>query len=339
MASLATGTSHARHVGRGFAPIDRDAVTAAGLGVFLVMSVGLTDGGYYGRASSALTVACASAAALGAIHGGRPSRGGLLALAVLGALAAWTALSVTWAAPGALVEGEARRAILYTSALAALLLVVGRPGRRALLLGLVGSITLLGVVAISMRAASGAVVDRFYGTLLEEPVGYPNALGALAALGIVIAVGLALSDRAGSALRGSAALLVLVLGLTGSRGAALALGTGLCALVALGPSAARLHTTLRALVPLLVGGAAWAAVVASNAADGLLVVLAVGTWVSGALVPDPAKAPRRQSLVAVGCLALVALVAGAGLRPVATTSSFRTTYWRVALAPLSVNLV
>ncbi len=34
-----------------------------------------------------------------------------------------------------------------------------------------------------MRVSSGVPVDPYYGSLLAEPVGYPNAMGVLAAIG------------------------------------------------------------------------------------------------------------------------------------------------------------
>ncbi|MCZ7588496.1 MAG: O-antigen ligase family protein [Gaiella sp.] len=226
---------------------------------------------------------------------------------------------------------EARRSVLYVCALAALLLVPDHARRRALLLGLAGGISVLAAVAIGMRAASGAVVDRFYGTLLEEPVGYPNALGVLAALGVVIGVGLERPGVAGRVLRGSAALLVLVLGLSGSRGGAFALAAGLAVLVALVPGGARPGTLLRALTALLLGGAAWAVAVWTDAGGTWLVLIATGTWASAALVADRARAPARVALAAVGLTALVAATTLAVLQPVDTTSSLRTAYWRAAL--------
>jgi peptidoglycan/LPS O-acetylase OafA/YrhL len=49
---------------------DPRALAAAGLGAFLVLAVGFTDGGYYGRAATTLTLAFAAVAALGLLHGG-----------------------------------------------------------------------------------------------------------------------------------------------------------------------------------------------------------------------------------------------------------------------------
>ena len=237
-------------------------MAAAGLGAFLVLAVGLTDGGYYGRAATALTLAFAAVAALGVLHGAprRLSRAGLTVVAALVLLVGWVALSSAWAVPGALGRGRG-------PARGGLRVRAGRGAahdRRALAV----SRSCLGYSAGSRCSASwrsrcarrpARSVDRFYGTLLEEPVGYPNALGVLAALGITLASG---SQAAGwlrdRVLGGSAALLVLVLGLSGSRGAALALGVGLCLLVALRAPGTRVAAALRAVGALVVGGAAWA---------------------------------------------------------------------------------
>jgi hypothetical protein len=142
MTGLATEASYAPRVERRALRLDRRAAAAAGLGASLVLSVGLTDGGYYGHASTALALALAAVAALGAIHDGGLTRSGVASLGVLGAFVAWTAVSSTWAIPGALVEGEVRRAILYTSTLGALLLVIDARRRQPLLLGLLGGISL-----------------------------------------------------------------------------------------------------------------------------------------------------------------------------------------------------
>lgn len=331
MTGFATHVLSARRIGRRAVQLDRRSVSACALGAFLVLSVGPSDGGYYGRATGTLTLAFLAIAALAVIHGGRFSRGGAATLCVLAALAAWTALSSSWAVSGSLVEGEVRRTLLYASALTAVLVGVDERRRSALLLGVLGGISSIAGIAISMRATSGDAVDRFYGTLLEEPVGYPNALGVLAALGIVLGLGLAHTGAAGRVLRGSVAPLVLVLGLTGSRGAALALAVGLCALVALLPPGSRWATASRAAAVLVVGGGAWAAAVWTDAGGAWLVAVAVGAWAGAALLADPVRCPARPLLAAVACGAVIAGAALAAFQPLDTTSSFRTAYWRVAL--------
>ena len=308
--------------------------SAAGLGAFLVLAVGFTDGGYQGRAATALTLAFAAVAALGALHGGaaRVSRAGLAVLAALVLLAGWIAASSAWAVPGALVEGEVRRAVVYACALGAVLLAIDASRREPLLLGVVGGISVLAAVAIAMRASSDGVVDRFYGTLLHEPVGYPNALGVLAAIGVTLAVGLVHGrGTRRRTLGGSAALLVLVLGLSGSRGAALSLGIGVALLVVLRASGTRLATVLDAVTALTVGGTTWAVAARLDPGGPGLVGLALGAALAGALVHVPERLATRRALVPLGVAVAVAVVAIAVLRPIATTSSFRSAYWTAAL--------
>lgn len=329
-AARSTGTAGRTAVVARLAILDRQSAAAAGLGACLVLSVGLSDGGYYGRVSTALTGAFAAIAALGAIHGIRPTRAGMATLVVLLSLVGWTALSSTWAVPGSLVDQDVRRTLVYACALAAVLFVVDARRREALMLGLLGGISLLGILALGMRVASGEVRDRFYGTLLEEPVGYPNALGVLAAFGIVLATGLARPGLPDRALRSAATLLVLVLGMSGSRGAALALVVGLCVLVALSPAGERLEASFRVLTTCFVGSAAWAVAVWANAGGVGLAVIGLGSLVAGALVPVPRGVPRRM-LPALAAGLLVAVVGIAALQPISTTSSFRTAYWSAAL--------
>ena len=251
------------------------------------------------------------------------------------ALTGWVALSSAWAVPGALVEGEVRRAVVYACALAALLLTVDGPRREPLLLGLLGGISLLGAVAIVLRASSGEVVDRFYGTLLEEPVGYPNAMGALAALGITLAVGLARGGGGSGIGRsaGSATLLVLVLGLSGSRGARRSRsGVGLCVLVALRAPGTRVAAALagghrprrRRRSVGRRGPARRRRSRASRARRGGGARRAGSSGCRSGWRRDV-----RWSLLAASASIAVGRIAVA--QPIATTSSFRSAYWAAAL--------
>ena len=238
-----SAATRAPDVPRSLAAIRIHDVAAAGLAAVLVLSVGLTDGGYYGHAYTALTVLLGAGSLL-AVLGGvtrRPSRVAMATLVLLGLLTAWMGLSALWAVPGAGVELEARRSVLYLVALASVMVIVDARRRRAFVTGLLAAVVFVALVAIVMRAASGTPEDRFYGSLLEEPVGYPNALGVLVAIGAVLALGLG-ARRGGStarSARATAPFLVFVLGLTGSRGAGLALGVGIALLLALAPGPAR----------------------------------------------------------------------------------------------------
>ena len=151
-------------------------------------------------------------------------------LGLLGAFAAWTWLSVAWSNDVGASALDAERVLLYLSAVAAFLLL-DRSQVTRFLFGLLAAVSLVGVWALSLRAFGGpgsydvASVSADATRRLAAPVGYSNALGLLAAIGIVLALGLAVRLR-----RPSAAAPVFVLAptlyFTYSRGAWLALAAG-----------------------------------------------------------------------------------------------------------------
>ena len=307
---------------------------AAVLAAIYVLSVGLTDGGYYGRAYTELTTLLVAAALFALLGGLRPrlSRAGAATLAAMALLTAWIAASSGWAHDGAAVGLEIRRSVLYLAALVAALVVMA--GRRQLpfLAGLLGAILLVGGIAIGMRVVSGAPVDRLYGTLLEEPVGYPNALGVLVAMGVVLAIGVA-STLGGTPARvagGVAPFLVFVLGLSGSRGGALALVLGLAALTFLAPSQSRRAIVSVTAWALAIGGAAWAFVQWHELGGATLLALSTATLAAGWLTTRRLLGTRAVLLLAT--VALVGTVVLLALRPPAAATSYRSDYWRAALA-------
>jgi O-antigen ligase/polysaccharide polymerase Wzy-like membrane protein len=310
-------------------------MAAAGLAAVLVLSVGLTDGGYYGHAYTALTVLLCAGSLL-AVLGGvtrRPSRAAIATLAVLGFLTAWIGLSALWAVPGAGIELEARRSVLYLVALGSVLVTVDARRRRAFLAGLLAALTLLGVVAVAIRAASGAPADRFYGRLLEEPVGYPNALGVLVAIGCVLALGLGArrDDPAARPARATAPFLVFVLGLTGSRGAALACGVGIALLVVLATGTARRSIASGVVAALAIAGAAWAVVQWRGAEGAALAAVALATLVGGWALASRSWVLSRRRLAVIACILLGGSLVVVALRPPTSSSSYRVAYWRAAM--------
>jgi O-antigen ligase len=336
-----TATTPAQAISRSLDSLGVHDLAAAALAALLVLSVGLTDGGYYGHAYTALTVLLCAGSLL-AVLGGvarRPSRAASSTLALLGFLTAWSALSAVWAVPGANVELEARRSVLYLVAFASVVVTVDARRRRPFLVGLLAAIVVVGVVAVALRAASGAPADRFYGSLLEEPVGYPNALGVLLAIGAVLALGLgALSDdRAARPVRATVPFLVFAVGLTGSRGAALACGLGVGLLLVLAPGARRRSIASGLVVALAVGGSAWAVVQWRGAEGVALAVVALVTLVGGWALANRWSAPSRRRLAVVACVLLGGALAMVALRPPALSSSYRTAYWRAAMAETAAH--
>ena len=216
-----------------------DAVPAL-LTAALIVVLGFDEGGYAPASwvwGAALLVVVAVALARA-----RPSRPSLLELAFLGGLAGllvWTLVSVSWSLDptGSILEGQ--RLLLYLATVAALVLVAGPGSREAILLGTlagIASICLAGIVDVLVGAdpVGALTVDPGSEDRLSEPVGYANALALLAAMGMLLAFGLAL--RAPRALRiaylAALPFFAVTLYLTYSRGGWLALGLGLLAMLA-----------------------------------------------------------------------------------------------------------
>ena len=167
----------------------------------------------------------------------RPGRLGLAFLGFVAAFTAWTWLSVAWSddVSQSVLEGE--RLLVYLAATAAFL-AFEREHVARLLAGLLAVITAACAWALCVRAFGGsgsydvASVSADAMHRLSAPLGYSNGLGLFAAIGVVLALGLAVRLR-----RPLVATPLLVLGptlyFTYSRGAWLALAVGAVAWVAL----------------------------------------------------------------------------------------------------------
>jgi O-antigen ligase len=217
---------------------------ASGLGpvllpLALVAGLAIDNGGFdataWGWSTLLPLVVVGAALVLGRVR--RPDGLALAFLVLLGALTAWTWLSVGWSDDVTASVLDAERLLVFLAAVAAFLLL-DQGQVKGFLAGLVVAVTLVGVWALYLRAFGGpgsydvASVSADATRRLAAPIGYSNALGLLAAIGIVVALGLATRMRWPLA---AAPVLVLVptLFLTYSRGAWLALGAGGIAAVAL----------------------------------------------------------------------------------------------------------
>jgi hypothetical protein len=171
------------------------------------------------------------------------------------AFCALTLLSALWAGSAGLAVQAGERALVYATAVAGSLLVLRRRRIELWVGGLV-----VGALGVSFYAlATRLLPDRFgafnadAGYRLFVPIGYWNGLGAFAALGALLAVGLAISGRS-TALRvvAGTALVVLLptLYYTFSRGAWAALLLGTVVMVAYSPARLRLLAGLAVLMPL-----------------------------------------------------------------------------------------
>ena len=220
----------------------------------LVVLLAFREGGY-DEASVwwAATVALLAAAGLAFLYRPVvPTRLELVAVLALAALAGWAALSALWSPDPDASLLEAQRTFLYVAALAAALVVRG-----ALLAGTLAGIGIVCAYALGERLLNGppSPPDPFEGTLLHEPLGYANALGGLAAIGLAAGVAFLLDARLRPVGLAAVALFLPTLALTGSRGGWVAALAG-CAV------ALALRTGRRRLGAVAAGVAALALVVA-----------------------------------------------------------------------------
>ena len=203
------------------------------------------------------------ATAAGLLHGGRT-------LGLFGILALLTALSIAWSLDPNSSWLEANRTFAYLAAFAGTLAVVRlAPGRWSAILGGVGlACVLVCAYALATKVFPGWLAADEQAARVRAPFGYWNAVGLMAALGVLPLLWLA-SRRSGHAAVNALAypglgLLLVCLMLSYSRGSLLALAVGAGAWFALVP------LRLRGAAALLLPAATTAAVVAwAFAQDGL----------------------------------------------------------------------
>ena len=158
-------------------------------------------------------------------------------LAGLIGLAIWTLASTAWSPGADQPVLAAELTLVYLAGTGAVLLALSRERVQTLLLGVTGGITAVGLYALETRLIEGrmgSATDVLSGSRLVEPIGYANALGSLAAIGLVLALVFALvgANRPIRALSAAALVpLAVVLYLTLSRGSYLALAVGLIVFV------------------------------------------------------------------------------------------------------------
>jgi O-antigen ligase len=223
------------------------AVTSIGV-VVAVAALSAAQAAYFPSAWNwgALALAWAAGLALAFAPRVALSRAELALLGLLGALAAWIALSLAWSPTTPATVDEVQRALLYVTGAAAFMLLARRDAVALLLGGLLVALTGICAYALATRLFPRELsADVFGGYRLSTPVGYWNGLGLLAAFGTLLALGLAASERRlGERALAAAALPVLVCTLyfTFSRGAWVALAAGCVVAIALDPRRLRLVT-------------------------------------------------------------------------------------------------
>jgi O-Antigen ligase len=263
------------------------------------------------------------------------SAAGRVALGGLFLLTAWTALSLIWAPLGARAQDDLQRLLLYLGFFTAALALLRGPGVRRWLEPAVALGTLVVVgYGLSERLLPGLIeLDRSRSAAgrLEQPLSYWNALGMVAALGLVLSVRIAGDPRRPRAVRASAAAAGVPLGLgvylSFSRAALAAVAVGVLVLLALAPQG---RPQLRGAIA-IIGAATAAALVASrlptvqsldvgergDSSEGLLMLaaLAVLAVVGAALAVrrprrriaiPPLPVSRRRAVLLVTVIALLA---------------------------------
>jgi hypothetical protein len=208
---------------------------------------------------------------------------------------------------------------VYAAAVLALVGIARRgTGRHLLVLTHVAT-TAVVIYALVRYLTETRTVDTFEGTLLAQPLGYANALGALAAVGLVLGVGLAaetLAPLGRVVAAGTAPVCATALALTSSRGAVVAVVVGLVATFACADDAA----------PFL--GAAL--IVAPGSA--LAAIAAAASRLNDASAEPYAHAGWFVGGAAVAC-AIATAFAATRVRPVAHSR------WRVSRRALAAALV
>jgi hypothetical protein len=314
------------------------SLLTASLLAIAVVAVALADGGYGGVALGIVTLAVWLVVAGVALFGRPELRlpgGFLVAAALLLGLTALAAFSLGWSPdPGAGFTGVVRLA-LYSGffVLCGLLL---RPGAGSAALTGIGA----GLVAVSAIAVASRLIGLGPGDTdlvaeippaggrLSFPLGYWNALGAVAAMAVPVLVwlGSAAPARRSTALSLAGFVPVLLAAfLTSSRGALVAAALGAVIAIAASPERPRAAATavvgVVAALPAIVAAALAPGIVDSPWAgfggSELVVCSAFAIGVAAALAFGPAALERAQSVRIPGLdlkrVVLVGVVLVAGL--------------------------
>jgi hypothetical protein len=329
-----------------------EAPAALALGCVPIVALGFADGGFFPRPWGWAALGLAGIAVVVALlhPDSRISRRALILLGLLAALGAWIVASLGWTRSLGLSVQELQRLLVYVSGVGAAALLVRVRSARALVFGVfIGTGTLVVWGLVSYVVTRERTTDVFQGAYLHRPLGYANAMGILAVIAIVLALGIATdaSSRLARASGGIALVpLAFALALTGSRAAwgALVVGAGIA--LAMSPSRAR---ALGSWAPLLVVPSATTALVvathatnseimgdrADSLGDRLLVALVVLTAL--AVIPaiiasrEPTRGPGRgapgRRWIAMAALAVVVAGIAAGAPDLAID---RSAFWSVA---------
>ncbi|MBJ7328856.1 MAG: acyltransferase [Solirubrobacteraceae bacterium] len=322
------------------------------------------SGGYYDTSRIAAAIVVWATVAFVALAGTRPwprAAAGRVAIGTFAGLMAWTALSIDWAPVSEQAVDDAQRALLYLGVLILAAATLAGRARRAVLPAFAAGAALVIGYGLAGRLVPWLVdVTQTVSSAgrLEQPLTYWNAMGALAAMGLVACVALAGEPDRRTWLRAvalaAAPALALGVWLSFSRGGLLAgiVGLGAAALLAPGGAAARaaLLSVVLAAPPCLLASAlggvraaegstghrSWqGAVVLAVLVGSAAVAVAARGWITeGDARPAPRIRARHPVTVAILASAVVfaalALVVGVERGPGVGTPKTGATADRLA---------
>ena len=262
-------------------------------------ALAFASGGFFDRSRTVAGIAAWGLVALLAMTGAPlpRSRAAWAAVAGVGGLAAWAAISLSWAPLSEPGRDDVGRLILYTGALLASAMA-WREARDVRLVEpvLAGGALVVSLYGLSDRLLPGLIDLEESATAagrLEQPLTYWNGMGVLAAVGLTLAIRVAGTATRPPALRAAAAAAAAPFGMTAyltfSRGAVAAVAVGVVVLLAVCPT----HSQARAVL-VAVPAALVAALVAST-------LPAVETL--------EGSSAEQQGLIALVALIVVAAVA------------------------------
>lgn len=317
----------------------------------LVAYLGLKGGGYDALVHDQVGIAVwwivLLAVAVGALPARQPSRLAWLALGLLGAFVAWTALSLGWTESTERTSADLARVAGYLGVFALGVFGVGRLGARRLVGAVAAGIVFVSLVALLSRLEPNLFAGANQTASLlesnEERLSYPlhywNAVAAMVAIGLPLVLQAA-TDARSVALRAAATAalpaMALALFFTLSRGGIAAAFIAVVLFVAFVPERLAKLPTLA-----VAGVGAVILIVAADRRDALqngllnstaesqgdqMLALALGVCLLAALAqvaisraparierPSWTVVTRRQSLVAVAVAVLAALVVAGAL--------------------------
>ena len=336
-------------------------------------ALAFASGGFFDRARMVAGITAWALVALIGLSGAAlpRKRAAWAAIAGLAGLAAWTAVSTSWAPLLEPARDDVGRVLAYCGALTASTLAWRHRADARLIEPLLAA----GVVVVTAYGLSGRLLPGLVDLdqsltaagRLEQPLTYWNAMGALAAIGLTLSVRIAGDAQRQVWLRSASAAASPLLGLgvylSFSRGAIAALVAGLLVLAALVPERGQIRavgvaavaTLLAALAANLLPGVESLSG-SSQERDGLIGLVVLVALATGCAVlqlraaRSPAREwqlrlPRRLAVAAIVIAAAagvtllaLALDRGSGSGPAAAgagrlseTGSNRYDYWEVAL--------